>query len=432
MHVTKNHIDDHSVDVEIQLDKEELQEYILAAKSALVEGLTVEGFRKGKAPAHIAEKELSEQAVRSEALERALEGSFTKAVQEQQWDVARTDDLKVEQNDAEGLKYHVRVHLWPAVILPELATVRVDRKAVVVSDAEIQEALDTVRNMRATFLDKEGPAAIGDRVEIDFDASLHNVPIEGGSSRNHALIIGGKEFMPGFEDHLVGLRPEMTAEFTITAPADYHETQLAGKEIQFKVTLHRVQSVLKPAVDDTFAKSVGHFDTVQQLESSIRSGITAEKTTKEQQRVRLAILDAIIAHGTVPAPVDLVTEELHHMVHRFGDDLRERGTELSMYLARLKKTEADLESEWRPEAERQVRIQLVLREIAKQQHIQVAPEELEQAAQELLASYVRSGQIGDVQQIDQERLRSTIADRMLRDKVLGFLELSCAVDVASE
>jgi trigger factor len=320
----------------------------------------------------------------------------------------------------------VQVHVWPAVTLPDLETIKVERKPIEVSDAEIDEALDTVRNMRATFLDKVEAAVTGDRVEVDFDASINGTPIEGGTSRNHPLVIGGKSFMPGFEEELVGLAAGQSKQFTLTAPKDYYEASVAGKKVDFSVTMRKVQSVLKPAADDAFAKTLGNFNGLDQLRVSLREGIANEKQAKEKQRLRLAILDAIIEKSSIPAPESLVKSELDDMIHRFGHDLQGRGIELSMYLARMKKTEDDLRKDWYAEAQRQVRITLVLRTTAKQKSITVTPEEVESALNETITELIRQGQVTE-DQVDPQRIRNALAERMLTDRTLDFLEGICAL-----
>lgn len=425
MHIETKSVHPHTIVAHIELDAAELGRYIDDAKKRISQEVTVEGFRKGKAPQHLVEKQVTPDVVRSEALELALEGSFGDAVEQEHWDVQRTTDLKVEKNDASGLRYALTVQLWPSLVLPPLADIQVPARAVEVTDMEIDEALDTVRNMRATFLDKTEPAQEGDRCEVDFDASINGTPIEGGSSRNHPLVIGGKNFMPGFEEALVGLASGGTKQFTLTAPTDYYEKKIAGKKVDFSVTMRKVQAVLKPAADDAFAASLGSFTSLAQLRSSLRDGLANEKRGKEKQRIRLAILDAIIEKAEVPAPEQMVKDELDDMVHRFGHDLQERGTDLSMYLARMKKTEENLRKDWTQEAQRQVKIQLVLRETAKQEKISVSPAELDATLNETIAELVRQGRATE-DQADPQRLRSALLERMLTDRTLEHLEKLCA------
>jgi trigger factor len=426
MNITTKPVDSYTLTAHIELNADELKKYIESAKKLIADSVTVEGFRKGKAPQHLVDQQVGPEAVRAEALELAMEGSFGDAAEQQGWDILKTADLKIEQNDANGLKYGVTVSLWPHVNIPDLSTVRVEHKKVEVEDAEVEEALDTVRNMRATFLDKTEPAVIGDRVEVDFDAMVDGKPLEGGSSRNHPLVIGGKSFMPGFEEQLVGFPVGETKQFTLTAPSDYYEPNVAGKKIDFSVTVRKVQAVLKPAADDVFAKSLGNFSSIDQLRDSLKEGIMREKNSKEHQRARLAVLDEIIAQVKVPAPEVMVKDELQEMIHRFGHDLQHRGIELAMYLARMKKTEDDLRHDWKPEAERQVRMTLVLRAVAKHQSIKISPEELDMALNQTIGEMVKQGQVAE-NQIDPQRIRVALHERMLTDRTLEFLENTCVL-----
>jgi trigger factor len=425
MHATTKQVDAYTLEAHITIEAPELESYAAKAREHLVGEVTVEGFRKGKAPRHLAEGKLNPQLIKEAAFEEALSESFTQAAKEHAWDIARTSDLKVVKNDATGVEYTVVVHLWPKIQIPDLATIKVPQKPLEVSEQEMIQALDAVRNMRATFLDKTGAAAEGDRVEVDFDSSMGGVVIEGGSSRNHPLIIGGKSFMAGFEEELIGLVPGMSKSFSLTAPADYYEPKLAGKKIDFTVTLHRVQAVLKPEADDAFAQSLGKFSTLEELKASVKMGIMNEKKGKEQQRLRLAIFDAIIAAGDVPTSDAMVKDELDGMIGRFSQDLHAKGIELPMYLARMNKTEDALRSEWRPEAERQVKIMLVLREVARQNSIAVTSAEVETAVNEAVAELIKTGQVTE-QQIDPERIRNALHERILRDKIFAFVENVCA------
>jgi trigger factor len=409
----------------IELDASELSAYVEHATGHMAGHITVPGFRKGKAPKQRAADHMNDAAVREEALQHAMEESFTKAVAQEGWDVSGTTNLNIIRNDTDGLAYTVAVTLWPSVTLPELSTVKVPRKAVVADEKEIEETLETLRGLRATFLDKTGPAAVGDRVEVDFDSAIDGKPLDGGSSRNHPLIIGGKSFMPGFEDNLIGLASGMSNEFSLTAPADYYEPRLAGKQVTFKVTMQRVQAVLKPAADDAFAKTVGEFQDIASLRVSLGEGIRREKEQKERQRVQLEILDAIAAAAKPPVPEHMIARELNDMVARFGRDLERRGLALPMYLARMNTTEEKMKEGWREDARRQVRIALVLRQLAKDRQILVGDDELEATLQAAVAQLAKEGQ--DVEQLDLEQLRSVLSERIVRDRLLTFIERECAV-----
>jgi len=410
--------------VRVELDRNELEQYMHQVQNDWSREIAVDGFRKGKAPREIAGKHFDPAAVREAALEHALEDSFSRVAEAQHWEIAKTADLKVETNAADRLVFTVSVFVYPAVTLPDLATIKIAREPIVVTSEDEQEALETLRSLKASFLDKEGPAREGDRVEVNFQVMHDGQPIEGGQSTNHPLVIGGKNFMPGFEEQLVGMKTGETKQFELTAPADYYHPAIAGKKLNFSVTLNKIQAVDTPEITDAFASSLGKFKDVGELKQKIHDGLVKEKEDKERQRVRLAILDAIIGQLNVVMPSFLLEDELEAMIGRFSSDLSEKGTDLNMYLAHLKKTRDELKKDWRADAERQVKIALVLRTLAKEQKISVTPAEVDAAAAQTVQEAISNNVPQD--QINIDDLRRAIAQRMVSDKTLRLLEETCA------
>lgn len=417
---------DGSSELIVELNQEELLRYFQVAKSRLGQVVAVDGFRKGKAPDSVLDNHLPEIQVRQTALEDAIQGSLARVLEEQKFDVAKTADLKVLDNTPDLLRYSVQLFLFPEVKLPDLATIKIAKQVAVVQNEEIAEALKVIQNMRATFSPKDATAENGDRVEVDFSVSLDGQVLDGGESKNHPLVIGGKGFMPGFEDALIGMQAGEEKKFSLTAPTDYFHKELAGKKLDFIVKLNRVQTVNLPEISDAFAQELGRFKDVEQLKLNVHQGILQEKQEKEQQRVRLAILEEIIKATTITAPAFLVTQELEVMVTNFDQELHSKGLELTMYLARMNKTLDSLRQDWTPEAERQAKIGLIIRAVAKEKSIEVVPEEIEQAFNEAVQSAVVQGG-ADVSQIDGQAARQRIADRLVREKTLNFIEGVCAV-----
>ncbi len=415
----------------VELGEGELKRYVADVERAAAQDIEIPGFRKGKAPLEIARQHLDSAAVLREALSRALEGSLSEAIAASGLDVMKVTDLDIKENTAQRLRYAVLLHLYPTVPAVDLAACRVERKPVTVADADVAEALETLRTSRATFTPKDGPAAEGDRVEVDFTVSLNGSVIEGGESKRHPLVIGGKNFMPGFEEALVGLRAGEEKSFTLTAPKDYYQEQLAGKTLDFKVTVQAVQLVAKPELTDEFAKSVGQFQNVEQLRAAVRQGLQAEAEQREHQRVRGAILDALLAATPIEVPPSMVQEQLDGMVADFERSLHQRGMELGMYLAHLKKTQDDLRAGWQADAERQVKIALLVHAVAKEHQISVPAAEVQQVLTEALQAAVAEGK-GNVAEADVPHLERVLTERMLNERALDFLEETCAVNPGHE
>lgn len=426
MNSSVKNLNPNQIKLTVELDKEELKKYIAEAETALGADLELKGFRKGKAPKDVVRKHLDPDQVRGLALEMALEQSLSDTVREKELDVIETSQLNIEKNEADSFKYSVVVDLFPEVKLADLSKIKVERKKVEISDKEMEETLDTLRNARATFADKEdGTAANGDRVEVDFEVRDQGAVIDGGVSTNHPLILGGKNFIPGFEEAIVGMKKGETKEFSLNAPEDYFHKAIAGKKLDFKVTLKEVKKVIMPELTDDFAKTLGRFTGLAELKNNIRDGLAREKEVKEKQRLQLEILDKVIEASEIEVGASLVDRQLDLMVQDFDHTLHERGLELGLYLAQLGKTEDELRKDWRKEAEKQVKISLVLRKVSKNVKLDVSEEEVNELAAQLVTAAAARGE--DTSRIDPARVRDNVVSKLINDKALDYLEALCAV-----
>ncbi len=411
-------------ELSVELDQNELHEYLKDARQHLTSQVQLDGFRPGKAPQELTEKQLDQKQLLAAALELAVQDSLSKVLEERTLDVRKVSDLTLQDNTQEKLRYRVMIHLFPDIELPDLARFQVSRKTANVENKEIQEALEVVRNVRSTLHPKEGIAQEGDRVEVHFEVTSGGKLIEGGESKNHPLIIGGKTFIPGFEEQLIGMHKDEEKTFSLTAPADYVNKTVAGKQLDFKVKIATIQRVEKPELTDAFAQRMGKFKDLKHLKQSIREGLEEEKRQKERQRVQLELLERVREATKIKAPSAMIEEQLDVMVKDFDQNLHERGLELGMYLAHLKKTQEELRSQWRKEAERQVQISCILHKVARQEHITAGIEEVEGALNDAMQSLIASGGV-ELSQVNVEGVRKQITDRIIVDKTLNFLEQKC-------
>jgi len=423
MEITNKKLDEHSVELAVELGKEDLDRYIKETEDVYGQELEVDGFRKGKAPRDVIRKEVGPAKILEAALQTAIQRSLARAISEQGLDVLEAENLSVKENSAEKLLYNVKLTLFPAVTLPPLNAVKVVRKEVEVDPKEIDETLESVKTSRAILTDKEGPAEMGDRVEVDFEVSEEGKVIDGGISKNHPITIGGKNFIPGFEEELIGMKRGEEKKFSLIAPKDFANKSVAGKKLDFKVALRGVKKIKLPELNDDFAKSVGKFDNIDQLILNIKDGIIEEKRTKERDRVRLEIVNKILEATNCGVPEKMINDQLDSMIQNFDQDLHQHDMELGLYLAKLGKTQDDLRKEWKKEAERQVKMMLVLHAVARDHKIAVEPEEVDGTLNELVQSVMLRGE--GTPNIDLDRMRSNIQSRLLNEKTLTYLEQIC-------
>ena len=421
---TNKKLDADHIELVVELGREELAEYVRMAEDTLAQEVTIDGFRPGKAPREKVRQHVGETQVLESALQTAVQRSLGQVIAEQKLDVIEATDLSVKENTPDKLIYSMKLQLFPEVKLPALAGIKVSRRDVVIDNKEVDEALETVKASRAVLSDKDEPAVKGDRLEVDFEVKENGVLIEGGESTNHPVVIGKENFVPGFEDQLLGLKKDERKFFSLTAPKDFANKTVAGKKLDFAVTVKDIKKVTLPELNDEFAKTLGKFENLDQLMLNIRDGLTEEKKDKENQRVRLEVMNALIAKATCLASPAMIEDQLTTMLQNFDQDLHRHDMELSLYLAKIGKTQEDIKKEWRPEAERQVKMALILHAIARENNIAITREETDEALESLIQStMLRTG--GANPNLDMERMRSTIQSRLLSEKTFQFLEKTC-------
>lgn len=418
----------NQVKATIELDREDLQKYVSKAEDILGSDLEIKGFRKGRAPKDMLKKHLDQGRVMALALEIAVQGSLSDVIKDNALDVLNTSQLSVESNDPVQMRYSVLLDLFPEVVLADLGKIKVKRQDVKVEEKEVQEALETIKNSRSNFIPKEESEAVqdGDRVEVDFEVKKDGKIVEGGISKNHPVIIGGKGFIPGFEEKLVGMKKEEERSFSLTAPEDYFYKEVAGKILDFKVKVNDIKKVVRPEVNDDFARSLGRFADLTELEGSVKEGLFQDKKTREGQRTRLEILDNIISRSKIDVPENMLAEQLDTMIEDFDHTLHEKGLELGLYLARIGKTQEELKKDWTKDAEKQVKISLALRKLAKDIRVEASQEEIEEMAGQVIQSAMARGEVGQAD-IDPEKVKENIASRIVNEKALEYLESHCAV-----
>ncbi len=431
---TNKKLDADHIELAVELGRDELAEYVRLAEDALSQEVTIDGFRPGKAPREKVRQHLGEAQVLESALQTAVQKSLAKVIAEQKLDVIEAADLSVKENTTDKLVYSVKLQIFPEVKLPALTSIKVSRRDVVIEPKEVDEALETIKASRATLTDTDEPAVKGDRLEVDFEVKEKGVLIEGGESVNHPVVIGKENFVPGFEDQLVGMKKGERKEFSLTAPKDFANKTIAGKKLDFAVTVKDIKKVTLPALTDEFAKTLGKFENLDQLMLNIRDGLTEEKKDKENQHVRLEIMNALIDKATsMPSP-SMIEDQLTTMMQNFDQDLHRHDMELSLYLSKIGKTQEDIKKEWRPEAERQVKMALVLHAVARENNIEISREETDEALESLIQSTMLrnpdglSGAGGGANpNLDMERMRSSIQSRLLNEKTFQFLEKTCVI-----
>lgn len=392
--------------ISVQATHTELEPLLPRAAAAISEEMEIQGFRKGKAPYDVVKAKVGEFAILETAARRYIQNTFEeilKDVERKEYSGKSFEPVgepeiaitklalpNIAEQHAGGrapediLEFRITLSLLPAIELPDYRAVakRVlqTKHIAETTEDEVREAVGWLRESRTKLITVHRAAAMGDRVEADFEASSGGRALAGGQSKNHPFILGTGRFIPGFEHELIGMKSGEEKSFTLDAPPDWRDAALAGRAVTFGLTMNLVQERRVPEWDDELARTLGDFASTAAAERSIRDGITAEKAAKERERIRIAIASAIAAETRADIPETMIERESEKMTAELRKSISAMGLEFPRYLEHLKKNETDLAREWRPDAERRVKIALVLREIARREGIRPSAEEIEASA----------------------------------------------------
>ncbi len=371
------------VRVEAEVPPEEVERRVAEAARQLGRQMRVPGFRKGKVPAPVVIRRLGREAVLDEALRRALGGWYADAIEVSGIAPVGEPELDMGEPPGEGqpLSFSIEIGVRPTAQLGEYKGLEVGRREATVSEAEVDEELERLRERVATLETVDRPAAEGDHVVIDYVGSVDGTPFEGGAGRDQLLELGSGRLIPGFEEQLSGAKAGDTRTVEVTFPEDYPNQDLAGQQAQFETTVTEVKSKRLPEVDDEFATEAGGVDSVEELREDIRARLSQAEEQAIEREFEEAVLDATVAEATVEVPEKLVHARAHELLEETMAALARQGISKETYLQIAGKDEETLAHEAEPEAERALKREAVLAAIVEAESIQPSDEEVREALQ---------------------------------------------------
>lgn len=406
----------------VEVSVAELQPYLMQASERISRELKIPGFRPGKVPYDVLKERIGEIEIYKEAAELVVQKTYPQAVLDQKLETVSSPKiqiLKLAPNNP--LVYMATVPLLPKIKIKEYKRLKASRKEVKVAEEEINKAIGSLQKMYGKEILVTRPAKKGDKVEVDFDVFVDRVAIDSGTSKKHPLVIGEGQFIPGFEENLIGLAETQTKEFELKFPKEYHQKNLAGKLAQFKIKMGRVYEVNLPALDDQFAKQLGKFEKFEEVRKLIEKNLLDEAKTKEEQRLELEILDEIIKNSEFEElPVALVEAETEKMVGEFKEEVARSGMKFEDYLVSIKKTLEELKKEIKPQAERRLKTALIFREVARAEGINVSEAEITAEIEKSLEKAKNNPDFEN--QIKSSDYRIYLANILTSQKVLAFLK----------
>ena len=378
----------NTYEVEIVLDKAAFDAEVNKVYRKNVSKMNVPGFRRGKAPKSVLEKMYGSAVFYEEAIDNLLPEAYSAAIAEAKLDVVSRPDIELVSTGDEGVVLKATVTVKPTVKVSEYKGLTAERPEVTVTEEEITREIDSVRNRNARVLTVEDRAAeLGDEAIIDFEGFLDGVAFEGGKGEKHPLKLGSGNFIPGFEEQIVGHNKGESFDITVTFPEEYGEASLAGKETVFKIVLHEIKRTELPELDDEFVKDVSEFDTVDEYKASISAKIADRKNNSADAEVENQLIDKLIANMTGEIPECMIESEIDRYVNDYDYRLKSQGASLEMYYQYTSSTEEKLRESFKAEAERQVKSRLALERVAKTEKIKAGKKEMEEEYKKIASGY---------------------------------------------
>ena len=425
MSCSHQNIPGSQIEIKCEMDSDTFRNFELQSAKEFSETIDIKGFRKGQAPAEIVRQHVSREKLLRRAAELAVQKIYPEYVLEKNIEVIGPPEVTITKLAlGNPLEFKVKIAVLPEINLPDYKQIsrqtKNDKKPQEVSEKEVEQALTWVQDAKAQSVAIERGAQTNDRVEIDFEGKKDGVTIEKLTSHSHPIILGKTKLIPGLEQALLGMKEGEEKIIDIKLPEDFSEPILKEAEIQMRLKMTRVEERLVPALTDEFAQSLGSFNSLESLKKSIREGLAKEKEAKEKDRVRALVADRIAQEAVVELPEILIEAELEKMLGELKENIKDLGIELPTYLEKIGKTQEDLRKEWRVDAQRRVKISLVLREIAQREKIHVPQEEIAAKMNEFLKAYASAEETR--KNVDVVRLGDYTKGVLRNEKVFEFLE----------
>ena len=351
--------------------------------------LNIPGFRKGHAPRAFIEKYYGPEVFYQAAVDHLYRDMVTWAVDESGLKVVAVTNVSVDEvGKDQGVTATITVVTKPEAVIEGYRDMEIHKEPVVVTDGDIDQEIQRVRERNSrTVTVEDRPAEAGDIAVIDYEGSVDGVPFDGGKGENFELTLGSGQFIPGFEDQVAGHKTGEEFEITVTFPEDYHAQELKGKEAVFKVTLHEIKKKELPEVDDEFVKDVSEFDTLADYREDLRKSLLSRLERAADDDVERQIVDAVVDKVQAEIPDEMVENETDEMINSFEYQLRSQGLKLETYLKYTGMSTDDLRAQYKPQAERQVKLRLGLEKIAQLEKLEPTEDETRAEYQRLAEQY---------------------------------------------
>lgn len=415
-------LENNEVKFEITVDAQTFDQGLQTAYKKHAKRYNVPGFRKGKAPRKMIEKLFGEGTFYEDAFDEVYWDPYAAAVKEA--DVVPMDSPRVtieEIGEGKPLQFSAIVFVKPEIIIDPKSYrgLAAEKAEYPVEDAQVDAEINAQRERLARYTEVDRPIKNGDFITLDYSGSVDGVKFDGGTAQNQQLEIGSNQFIPGFEEQLIGFVKDQEGDIKVSFPEDYHAKELAGKEAVFTVKINDIKEKELPELDDEFAKDVSDFDTLEAFRADILAKMQTYTTERANNEMKNDLMSKLVEANEFPVPPPMIDRQVDRSVDDMSYRMRQQGLTLENYLSYTGMNMEQFREQMRPDAEKRVRADLILEQIIKNEKIEAEQAELDAEVEKLAKSIAKS--LEETQKLLSERDFDSLKRDITMGKAIDFV-----------
>ena len=420
MNVKVEKKENSKVEIEFTMDKKQFEEELEKAYKQNAKKFKVPGFRAGMVPRAIVEQTYGESVLYEFVIENTVDDAYRTAVVENNLEIVSRPELDIKQiGKDKDFIFVVNVCVKPEATVKDYKGIEVKKVSTRVTKKDVDAELEKIREKNARIVTVEDrELKNGDISIIDFEGFTDGKAFEGGKAENFELTIGSGQFIPGFEDQMIGMKVNEERDINVKFPEEYHVKNLAGKDATFKVKLHEIKEKVLPEIDDEFAKDVSEFDNLEDYKKDLNKKIKADKENHAKIDMEQEAIDKFIEKVEVTIPEEMIDSEVDKMIEEMNANLSYQGLNIDQYLQYMGTTLDEYKKQMRDQAQRRIKLDLGLEYVAKEEKVEVEEKDIDEKIKELAAQY---GNKDDESLLKNENARNYMRQQLVYEKTMKVI-----------
>ncbi len=419
MSYTVENLEKSMAKITITVDADAFEEAMVKSYNKNKKNISIQGFRKGKAPRKMVEKLYGPEVFYEDAANFAIPDAYEEAAKESGLEIVSRPEIDVvEIEKGKDFVFTATVAVKPEVTLGDYKGIEVEKKTVKVMAADVNAEIDKVREQNSRMITVENRGIKkDDTAVIDFEGFVDGEPFQGGKGEDYSLVIGSHSFIDTFEDQLVGKKAGEEVDVNVTFPEDYHEASLKGKPALFKVTVKEIKKKELPKLDDEFASEVSEFETLKEYKASVKKNLTERRKEEAKREKENEVVEKVVENITVELPEPMIDEQTQQMIQEFAGRLSSQGLSFDQYMQMTGMTADALMGQMKPEAEKRIRTRLALEAIVDAEKIKATAKDIDKEIENMANMY----------QMEVDKIKEMIGDAE-KEQIGKDLAVQKAVD----